>query len=138
MAHQVKRPRKQKSKAQLKAEREARAEQQKTDRFLIFLAEEMLADGRLREPLRKLLRRFIELAQPKAERRPPGRPRSSPVGLSVEVQIERGMPKAEARKKIERMRRKLMSPDPAKRAEAVRRAHNRYLAQQRERDKTQS
>jgi hypothetical protein len=129
MARQVKRP-KRKSKAKLAAERAARAEQQKTDRFLILVAEETLADGRLPEPLRQLLRRFIELAKPKAERRPPGRPRSSPVGLSVEVQIERGRPKAEARKKMARHLRMSLG--------AVRRAHNRYLAQQRELDKTQS
>ena len=88
----------------------------------------MLADGRLPDPLKQLLRRFIELAKPKAERRPQGRPSNSPVGLSVELLVQRGMPQAEARKKIATQYRKRMSPDLAKRAEAVRRAHNRHRA----------
>jgi hypothetical protein len=127
-----------KSKAKLKAERAARAEQRRTDLVLIMIAEDMLADGRLPDLPKQLLTRFIELAKLNAERLPPGRPRSDiNIGMMIDLLIERGMPQAAARKKMATQYRKQMSPDPAKRAEAVRRAHNRYLAQQRERDKTQ-
>ena len=136
----VKRP-KRKSKAQLKAEREARAEQRRTDRVLILVAEEKLANFntvRIKpDALREILTRYIKLAKPNAERRQPGRPRNVlDIGMMVELRIGADKSKADPRKKQAEARKKI-ARHLRMSLGAVRRAHNRYLAQRRG-DKTQS